>query len=132
LQHAASSSVGGVTCCLPASHAPIRNANWACDVPYICYQPYSDWIKLRNVERRSLYPPSLSLSLSIYIYIQPFGLWPLFQFLNPIHNRQDSLDGGSACHKAATYTENNTNRINAYRHPCLEWNSIPKSKCSSR
>jgi hypothetical protein len=37
------------------------------------------------------------------------GYWPLFRFLNPIHSRYDSLDGGSARHKAATYTQNNTN-----------------------
>jgi hypothetical protein len=40
---------------------------------------------------------------------QPFGLRPLFQFPNPIHSRKDSLDGGSARRKAATYTQNNTN-----------------------
>jgi hypothetical protein len=28
------------------------------------------------------------------------GLWPPFQLLNPIHSRYDSLDGGSARHKA--------------------------------
>jgi hypothetical protein len=33
---------------------------------------------------------------------QPFGPWPLFTFLNPIHSRSDSLDGGSARRKAAT------------------------------
>jgi hypothetical protein len=32
--------------------------------------------------------------------------WPLIQFLDPIHSRQDSLDGGSARRKAATYTQN--------------------------
>jgi hypothetical protein len=26
--------------------------------------------------------------------------WPLFQFLDPIHSRYDTLDGGSARHKA--------------------------------
>jgi hypothetical protein len=33
--------------------------------------------------------------------------------------------------KAATYTQNNTNRINAHRHPCLEWDSNPRSQRSS-
>jgi hypothetical protein len=41
------------------------------------------------------------------------GAWPLYQFLDPIHSREDSLDGGSAHCKAATYIQNNTNRINA-------------------
>jgi hypothetical protein len=42
--------------------------------------------------------------------LQPFvGPWPLFQFLKPIHSRQDSLDRGSGRRKAATYTQNNIN-----------------------
>jgi hypothetical protein len=46
------------------------------------------------------------------------ALWTLaiFQFLNPIHSRYDSLDRGSALLKAATYTQNNTNRINTHTH----------------
>jgi hypothetical protein len=38
------------------------------------------------------------------------------------------LGRGSARRKAATYTQNNTNRINAHRYPCLEWDSIPRPK----
>jgi hypothetical protein len=38
--------------------------------------------------------------------VQPFGPWPIFQFLNPIHSQWDSLDGGSDRRKAATYTQN--------------------------
>jgi hypothetical protein len=45
----------------------------------------------------------------VLLVLQPLGSWSLFQFLNPIHNRQDCLDGGSARRKAATYTQNNTN-----------------------
>jgi hypothetical protein len=41
--------------------------------------------------------------------LQPFGPWPLFQFLNPIYSRQDYSDGGSVRRKAATYTKNNIN-----------------------
>jgi hypothetical protein len=52
----------------------------------------------------------LSTYLSIYLWLDRL---PLFQFLNPIHSQQDSLDGRSARHKSATYTQNNTNRINA-------------------
>jgi hypothetical protein len=36
------------------------------------------------------------------------GPWTLFQFLDPIHSRWDSLDRGSARRKAANYTQNNT------------------------
>jgi hypothetical protein len=46
----------------------------------------------------------------INMALQPFvGPWPLFEFLDPIHSQYDSLDGGSARHKASTYTQNNTN-----------------------
>jgi hypothetical protein len=38
---------------------------------------------------------NLNLLLSMALY-PIFGSWPLFQFINPIYNRQDSLDGGSA------------------------------------
>jgi hypothetical protein len=41
--------------------------------------------------------------------LQPFGLWPLFQFLNPIRSKYDSLYGGSVSLKVATYTQSNTN-----------------------
>jgi hypothetical protein len=41
--------------------------------------------------------------------LQPFaGPWALFQFLDPIHSRWDSLDGGSARPKAATYRRQQT------------------------
>jgi hypothetical protein len=44
------------------------------------------------------------------VSLQPFGPWLFFPFLDPIRNRQDSLDGGSVRRKAATYTQNNTNK----------------------
>jgi hypothetical protein len=39
--------------------------------------------------------------------LQPFGHWPLFRYLNPIHSQQDFLHGGSVRRKAATYTQDN-------------------------
>jgi hypothetical protein len=44
--------------------------------------------------------------ISLSMDLQPFGPWPFFQFLSPTHNRQDSLDRGSARRKAAAYTQN--------------------------
>jgi hypothetical protein len=42
----------------------------------------------------------------IIMDLQPFvGPWPLFQFLDPIHSRWDSLDRESAHRKSSTYTE---------------------------
>jgi hypothetical protein len=38
------------------------------------------------------------------------------QFLNPIHSRYDSLDGGSARRKAVTYTGQHKHIINANIH----------------
>jgi hypothetical protein len=52
----------------------------------------------------------LCLSMTLQSFVGP---WPLFQFLNSVHSRLDSLDGGPARRKAAIYTPNNTNRINA-------------------
>jgi hypothetical protein len=39
----------------------------------------------------------------------------------------DSLDGGSARRKAATYTQNTTN-TEKNRHPCLKWDSNLRSE----
>jgi hypothetical protein len=43
-----------------------------------------------------------------YYYGSTALCWALaaFQFLDPIHNRQDSLGGGSATRKASTYIQN--------------------------
>jgi hypothetical protein len=78
--------------------------------------------------------PLFLTRLSIYLsmVLRPFvGPWQIFQFHNIIHSRWDSLDGGSARRKAATYTQNNTNTINAHRHPCPEWDSNSQSQRSS-
>jgi hypothetical protein len=46
----------------------------------------------------------------IIMALQPFvGPWSLYQFLDRIHSRYDSLDGRSARRKASTYIQNNTN-----------------------
>jgi hypothetical protein len=44
-----------------------------------------------------------------WFYSRFIGPWPLFQIRNSIHSRKDSLDGGSARLKVATYTQNSTN-----------------------
>jgi hypothetical protein len=59
---------------------------------------------------RSLY---FTIRIIRFIYLsiyRPFcWILALFQFLNRIHSRQNSLDGGSARRKVAIYTQNNTN-----------------------
>jgi hypothetical protein len=53
--------------------------------------------------------------------VQPFvGPWPISHFHNPIQSRYDSLDGGSARRKAATYKQDSTNRINTDIHATSE------------
>jgi hypothetical protein len=47
------------------------------------------------------------------------------QFLT-LDSRWDSLDGGSARRKAATYTTQNKRK-----YQCLEWDSNPRSQCLS-
>jgi hypothetical protein len=46
--------------------------------------------------------------LSVSVYGSTALCWALaaFQFLDPIHSRQDSLDGGSARRKASNYIQN--------------------------
>jgi hypothetical protein len=48
--------------------------------------------------------------------LQPFvGPWPLFQFRNPVYSRYNSLNGGSARRKAATYTYNKSTKTSMPR-----------------
>jgi hypothetical protein len=46
------------------------------------------------------------LSMALQPFVRP---WPLFQFLDLLHCRWNSLDGGSGRHKAATCTQDSTN-----------------------
>jgi hypothetical protein len=46
----------------------------------------------------------------IIMALQPFvGPWPLFQVLDPIHSRYDSLYRGSARREVSTYVQKNMN-----------------------
>jgi hypothetical protein len=79
---------------------------------------------------RLFHPPRLGhffLFSPLSMALQPFGPWPLFQFLNPTHSRQDSLGEDQAVARPLP-----THRINAHRHPCLEWDSKLRPQCSSR
>jgi hypothetical protein len=74
---------------------------------------------------------STYLSMCLSMAIEPFvGPWPIFSFLFLCTVGRTPWRG-SARHKASIYTQNNTNRINAYRHPRLEWDSKPRPQCSS-
>jgi hypothetical protein len=74
---------------------------------------------------------SICLSVCLPVYLSIYGstalfvgLWLFFQFLNPIHSRQDSLDGDGPIVRTLP-----THRLNAHRHPCLKLDSNPRSQC---
>jgi hypothetical protein len=59
--------------------------------------------------------------------LQPFvGPWPLLHF----HRTPWTCDQPVA-RPLPTHTEQHKHRINAHRHPCLEWDSNPRSQLSS-
>jgi hypothetical protein len=67
--------------------------------------------------------------------LQPFdGHWPLFfQFLDPIHNQYGSLSGDQpVARPLPTHrTKQTQNKRTKYTHPCVEWDSNPRSQRSS-
>jgi hypothetical protein len=77
----------------------------------------------------------LSVCLSIYLWLcSPcIGHLPLLQFLNSIYVQSVGLLGQGISQSQGRYlhTEQNKHRINAHRHPCLEWDSNQRSQCSS-
>jgi hypothetical protein len=87
----------------------------------------------------SIHPPThpsihLSdyLSVCLSVALQPLWTLAVFQCLNPIHSRNNCLDGGSVRRKSSTYSQKNTtHKINAHRYPCFEWYSNTRSQCSS-
>jgi hypothetical protein len=85
-----------------------------------------------NTELHDFSLPSINHSL-IYasIAIEPFlGSWPLLQFSNRIRSPYNSLDCVSALRKTGNYTtpQKQTKRTQTN---CLEWDSNPRSQCSS-
>jgi hypothetical protein len=72
-------------------------------------------------------PPSALLRyLSIYLSIHSFGPWPLFQFLNSCKIGRTLWAGDQPVARPLP-----THRINAHRHPCIEWDSNLRSQCSA-
>jgi hypothetical protein len=70
------------------------------------------------------------LSLFLWLY-SPLDLGRFFSFL--IHTKSAELPGRRISPSQSHYlhTEQHKYRINAHRHPCLEWDSNPRSQCSS-
>jgi hypothetical protein len=63
-------------------------------------------IEPQFLDRPACCPVIICPSIYLWLY-SPYGPWPLFQLLNLMHSRYDSLDGGSALIKATAYTQNN-------------------------
>jgi hypothetical protein len=63
------------------------------------------------------------------------GLFPFRSFceaMNLVDSQYNTLDGGSARRKAATYTGLYKHGINAEIRSCLGWDSNPRSQCFER
>jgi hypothetical protein len=72
------------------------------------------------------------LSIYLSVALQPFvGLWPLFQLLNLLHSRKYSLDGDQSVARLPPAHRTAQTQRNAQRHPCLKWDSNPRSQCLS-
>jgi hypothetical protein len=68
---------------------------------------------------------------TIYLWLySPCGTWSLFQFLN-LYTVSRTPWAGNRLVARPLPTHRRTNRINAHRHPCLEWNSNPRFQFSS-
>jgi hypothetical protein len=69
-------------------------------------------------------PPSFSPIL-LWLYRPLLGLGRLFNFLIHTVGRNPWMEDQPVTRPLSIYTQNNTNRINAHRHSCLEWDSSP-------
>jgi hypothetical protein len=85
------------------------------------------------------YNPNLIASKAllqlIYLFVHASTAlcWTLtaFKFLNPITVGRTPWTGMSPSQGRYLHTEQHRHRINAHRHPCLEWDSNPPPQCSS-
>jgi hypothetical protein len=72
---------------------------------------------MKTIDKKKCWCAVEEICLRVSMASQPFvGPWPLFQLLHPIYSRLDSLDGGSALRKAATYTQDNINTEQTHTH----------------
>jgi hypothetical protein len=63
--------------------------------------------------------------LYLWLYSPFFGPLPLFLFLNHIQSWYTPWMGDQPITRPLL-----THRINTHRHPCLQWDSNPRSQCS--
>jgi hypothetical protein len=72
--------------------------------------------------------PSINLSMALQSFVWP---WALFQFLDLLQSVGSLGRVISPSQGRDLHTGQHKLRINAHRHPCLKWDSIPRSQCSS-
>jgi hypothetical protein len=75
----------------------------------------------------------LSVCVCLSVALQPFvGPWPPFQFLDLFTQSVGLLGRGIRPPQGRyLHTGQHKHRINAYEHPCLKWDSNPRSQCLS-
>jgi hypothetical protein len=106
-----------------------KNRKWGCvwiDVPYRLYSRRSPWVHLEK--RRKFISHEIHSFIHSSLALQALaGPWPLLQFLN-----QFCTDGRTPW----TWDQSVAGRYlhtgkRTHRHPCLEWDSNPRSQRSS-
>jgi hypothetical protein len=72
------------------------------------------------------------LYLAIYGFTALVDLRPIFSVLILVYTQSVGLLGQGISPSQGLYlqTEQHKHRIKAHRHPCLEWDSNPRSQCS--
>jgi hypothetical protein len=77
---------------------------------------------------------SICLSMYLYIYDSTALYWALAAFsISWSFTQSVGLLGRGICPSLGRYlhTEQHKHRINAYKYPCLKWDSNPRSQCFS-
>jgi hypothetical protein len=69
--------------------------------------------------------------LYLWLYSPLLGLGRFFSVLIFYTVGRTPWTGDQPRRKASTCKQDSTKRINAHRHPCLKWDSNPRSQCLS-
>jgi hypothetical protein len=96
------------------------------------FQGFINFSAFNGLLFRSLFS-YLSIYLSIYLWLYSTlsGLGRFFNFLIFTQSVGYPEQGTSPTQGCYLYTGQHKHRINAHRHPCLKWNSNPRSQCFS-
>jgi hypothetical protein len=113
-----------------ATASPFIGSRVSTTIFIFIYGLFNDIIRISGyIASNDRIYPSIHPSMALQ---PPFvGPWPPFQFLD-LFTQSVGLPGWGISQSQGRYlqTEQRKHRINAYRHPCLEWNSNPQSQCS--